>query len=342
MQKEHMNPNERRRRSFPCFGAMIVCTFLPACAHEPRAQLNERVLIDVEDTTLYAELRGKDERAPLLLYLHGGPGSPLGVPIFRAYGGRLLEDQFIVVYLHQRGIMKSPRVSDSSHRVNKYVDDVHHVVGYLRQRFPGREVSLLGHSWGGVLAYLYLSGHQDRIHKLVTVSAPVHVESMTRGRVAMILQWARDTGNDEAIRDLSPLEDRSVLDDLEEFRILERWSPLAYGGWARNLSRARVEAAVDYEDSFSVWLSEQEHIEELLLMELLRLDLRDEIEKINIPSLCIVGREDVDVPWYLVQEEVKNYGGHVEFRVFEHSHHMPFIDEEVLFVETVVQFLSSE
>jgi pimeloyl-ACP methyl ester carboxylesterase len=131
------------------------------------------------------------------------------------------------------------------------------------------------------------------------VSTPVDVESTIHGRVAMILQWAQETGNDEAIRDLSPLKDKSVLDDFEAFKILAQWSPVAYGGWARNLSRKRIDAAVDYEDSFPVWLSEQKHIEELLLTELLQLDLRDEIQQIGIPSLCIVGREDVDTPWYL-------------------------------------------
>ena len=337
-----MNPDKRRRRSLLLSRALIVCAFLAACAQGSPSQLNERVFIDVGDTTLYAEIRGKNESAPLLLFLHGGPGSPLGVPIFRAYGGRLLEDQFIVVYLHQRGIMKSPRVPDSSHSVNRYVDDVHHVVGYLRHRFPGREISLLGHSWGGVLAYLYVSSHQDAIHRLVTVSTPIDVESTIHGRVAMILQWAQETGNDEAIRDLSPLKGKSVLDDFEAFKILAQWSPVAHGGWARNLSRKRIDAAVDYEDSFPVWLSEQKHIEELLLTELLQLDLRDEIQQIGIPSLCIVGREDVDTPWYLVQEGVKNYGGHVDLRFFENSHHMPFIDEEVLFVEAVAQFLNPE
>lgn len=322
--------------------ALIVFALLSACAQGTLPQVNEQVLIDAEGAKLYAEIRGTDKSSPLLLYLHGGPGSPLGVPIFRAYGGHLLEDHFIVVYLHQRGIMKSPRLPDSSHGVDKYVDDVHRVVEYLGRRFPGREVFMLGHSWGGVLAYLYLSSYPSGVSKLVAVSTPIDAESMIHGRVEMILQWARETENNEAIRDLSPLRDKSVLDDPEAFEILAQWTPLAYGGWARNLSRERVDAAVDYEDSFPVWLSEQKHIEELMLMDLLELDLRDEIEKINIPSLCIVGREDVDVPWYLVQEEVKSYGGHVDFKIFENSHHMPFIDEEVTFAETVVDFLSSE
>jgi pimeloyl-ACP methyl ester carboxylesterase len=215
-------------------------------------------------------------------------------------------------------------------------------VEYLRREFPDRELSLLGHSWGGVLAYLYLSNHQDRIRKLVTVSTPVHVESTIYGRVEMILRWATETRNQEAIQDLSPLTGKSILAHAEDFKVLAQWTPRAYGGWARNLSKKRVDATVDYEESIPRWLKEQEHIEALLLDELLRLDLRSEIEKIDVPLLCIVGKDDVDTPWYIVQEEIKSYGGRVDLRVFENSHHMPFIDEEDLFAATVVQFLKPE
>jgi hypothetical protein len=105
---------------------------MSACAGELPPGVDEQVRIDAGDTRLFAEIKGAVEDAPLLLYLHGGPANPLGVPIFRAYGGRLLEEQFVVVYLHQRGIMKSARVQDEAHTVDLYVDDVHHVVRYLR------------------------------------------------------------------------------------------------------------------------------------------------------------------------------------------------------------------
>jgi pimeloyl-ACP methyl ester carboxylesterase len=322
--------------------ALMTCFLLPACSRGSAPPVDKRVLIDVGDTKLYAEIRGNDQSAPLLLYLHGGPGNPLGVPIFRAYGGRRLEDHFIVVYLHQRGIMRSPRVPDSTHRVQKYVEDVHHVVEHLRREFPGRRLSLLGHSWGGVLAYLYLSDYPAAVHRLVAVSTPVNAESMIHGRVDMVLEWARETGNQEAIRALSPLKTKSVFEHAEDFRVLGEWTPRAYGGWARNLSREKVNAAVDYEESIPVWLRERRHIETLMLEEVLHLDLRDDIRKIDIPLLCLAGKEDVDVPWYIVEEEIGSYGGPVDLKVFENSHHMPFIDEEALFTETVIRFLKQE
>ena len=71
-------------------------------------------------------------------------------------------------------------------------------------------------------------------------------------------------------------------------------------------------------------------------MELLQLDLSAEIEKIDVPLLCIVGKEDVNTPWYVVQNEIKSYGGRVDFKIFENCHHMPFIDEEDLFAATAV------
>jgi pimeloyl-ACP methyl ester carboxylesterase len=302
--------------------------------------VDEQVLIDVGDTRLFADIRGSEMDAPLLLYLHGGPGSPLGVPVFRAYAGRLLEDEFIVMYLHQRGIMKSQRVPDKSHQVSLYVSDVHHVVQFARRTFANRPVFVLGHSWGGLLALLYLTDHPGGVEKLVAVSTPVVVDSMVRERLAMTLRWAEETGAEEAMRDLLPLKGKAPGDSPEEFEILGKWSARAYGGWARNMSRRRIDEAIDFEESLPQWLGEQKHIEELLGDELLAIDLSDDLGSINVPLLCITGRDDVDVPWYLVQKEFEAYGGAKQFKVFENSHHMPFIDEEDLFVETVVGFLN--
>ena len=122
-----------------------------------QSNVNQQVIIETEDTALYANIRGKDENAPVLLYLHGGPGSPLGVPLLRAYSGPQLEEHFILVYLHQRGIMKSQRVPDNAHTLNNYINDIDHVVQFLKKHFGSRDIYLLGHSWGGVLGYLYLS-----------------------------------------------------------------------------------------------------------------------------------------------------------------------------------------
>lgn len=304
--------------------------------------LDEDVYIKTEDTKLFANIRSKDNNLPVLLYLHGGPGNPLGVPLFKAYAGYKLEKDFIVVYLHQRGIMKSERVADSSHTITNYIRDIHHVIEYLKNRFKGHKIFLLGHSWGGLLSYLYLLTYKNEVDKFIAVCSPLNLKSMTYGRIDMMLQWASSTNNQVAMDELSLLNGKPFKEIIEDAKVMTKWMSKAYGGWHRNLNINRVNEAVDYEENFPDWLNDQKNIELLLIDEILDINLTDSISRIFTPMLCIAGKEDTDAPWYILKEELENYGGDKTFRLFEKSHHMVFIDEEQLFVETVTEFLKAE
>ena len=304
--------------------------------------LDEDVYIRTEDTKLFANIRSYDSLSPVLLYLHGGPGSPLGVPVFKAYTGHRFEHDFIVVYLHQRGIMKSDRVADSTHTISNYVKDIHHVVCYLKTRFQGHNVYMLGHSWGGLLSYLYQLKYKNEVDKFVAVCSPINVKSMIYGRIDMMIQWASATNNQQALNELRLLKDKPFEEIKDHSEVLIRWMSKAYGGWQRNLDINRVNKAIDYEENIADWLSDQKHIESLLFDEISNINLTDSISRIFTPLLCVAGKEDTDAPWYLIKDELKNYGGNNTFKLFEKSHHMVFIDEEQLFVETVKEFLKTE
>lgn len=301
--------------------------------------IDEDIYISTEDTKLFSNIRSNDSLSPVLLYLHGGPGSPLGVPLLKAYAGPQLEDYFIMVYLHQRGIMKSERVDDDAHNISKYVEDIHYVVNYLKNRFKGREIYLLGHSWGGLLSYMYLLKYENEVDKFVAVCVPLDAEAMTYGRIDMMLQWASGINNRQAIDELNALKNKPVSMLPDDAATLQKWMSRAYGGWHRNLDMNKVNRVIDYEEDIPAWLNEQKHIESLLIDEILNINLTDSIRKLDIPLLCMAGKEDTDVPWYIVKEEFDKYGGPKTFRLFENSHHMIFIDEEDLFVETIVKFL---
>ena len=303
--------------------------------------VNQQIFIETEDTALYANIRGNNENAPILLYLHGGPGSPLGVPLLRAYSGPQLEEHFILVYLHQRGIMKSHRVPDSTHTLRNYVNDINYVVQFLKIYFANRDIYFLGHSWGGVLGYLYLLENQSDIKKFVAICTPINSETMILGRIDMILKWAESTNNKQAIKELIPLKEKSPYKDVDDFKVLAKWITRAYGGWHRNVDRTRINKVIEYEDLLPKWLSEQKKIESIMLEHLLQINLEDRIQELKIPLLCITGKEDVDVPWYLVEKDIQKYGGEKTFILFKNSHHMLFVDEENLFVSTIVKFLES-
>ena len=342
MEYEIQHRNKKRVLINSALSTIIIAILLSAsCSPRKHSQnaLDEDVYINTEDSRLFANIRSKDSESPVLLYLHGGPGSPLGVPLFKAYAGHQLENYFIVVYLHQRGIMKSERVPDSTHNISSYISDIHHVVTYLKTRFPGHNIFLLGHSWGGLLSYRYLLDHKNEADKLVAVCTPLNSRAMMTGRVEMLLRWAYRNKNQEAIEDLEKLQNKSLFELKDDSNLLKKWMAQANGGWHRNLDLSRVNEAIDYEDKIHDWLKEQERIETLLNDEILNINLEDSIQYLNTPLLCIAGKEDTDVPWYIVKEEFENYGGKKTFKLFKKSHHMVFIDEEKLFVKTITRFL---
>ena len=94
---------------------------------------------------------GHDADKPLILFLHGGPGTP-ETPFLLKYNQNLAEN-FIVVLWEQRGAGKSYRkkIPDSTMTVAQFVEDAHAVTQFIKQKFKRDQIYLMGHSWGTLI-----------------------------------------------------------------------------------------------------------------------------------------------------------------------------------------------
>ena len=99
-------------------------------------------------------IRGVDRRKPVLLFVHGGPGSA-HIGILRNFQ-KELEKNFIVVQWDQRGAGLSglESVPDETYNKEQFVADGLAVTQYLRERFKQDSIFLVGHSWGSGLGYI--------------------------------------------------------------------------------------------------------------------------------------------------------------------------------------------
>ena len=105
----------------------------------------------VEQTIL---IRGLDRTAPVLLYLHGGPGFA-HLPLAPRYSDEL-EKHFVVVHWDQRGAGASCEgVNHDELTLEQIVADTIELSERLALRFGGSgRIVLLGHSWGSVVGAL--------------------------------------------------------------------------------------------------------------------------------------------------------------------------------------------
>lgn len=150
-------------------------------------------------------IRGRNSRAPILIWLHGGPGQD-ETGMWRKYNSAL-EDHFLVVYWTQRGTGRSysSDIPASSMTINQFVSDLDELVTHMQQRFGKQKVVLAGHSWGTSFGVAYAQTHPENVAAFVGVSQVVNATAGERLSYHFTLEEAKRRGNTEAVRELSAL-----------------------------------------------------------------------------------------------------------------------------------------
>lgn len=117
----------------------------------------------------YVLIRGRDRAAPILLFLHGGPGTT-EMPMLRVLNAAL-EDDFVFVNWDQRGTGKSysSRLDPATLTVERMIHDLDALVDLLRAEFGQERILLVCHSWGTQLGLEYASQHPEKVAAYVGV-----------------------------------------------------------------------------------------------------------------------------------------------------------------------------
>jgi len=105
---------------------------------------------------------------PVIVFLHGGPGGDYRsmLRLAQRYNGYSLTDDYFLVYWDQRGAGLSKRHNRGSRTLNMYLNDLDSLVGRYA---PGRQVYLIGVSWGGMFATQYINKHPGRVAGAVLI-----------------------------------------------------------------------------------------------------------------------------------------------------------------------------
>src|SRR5690242_9154729 len=118
-------------------------------------------LVELNGVRLYTRHVGN---GPSVVVLHGGPGAHHDY-LLPQYD-RLAEGRTLLYY-DQRGGGRSPVPRDVAVGWREHVADLE----ALRDHWQLERLTLLGYSWGGLLAVLYALEHPDRVARLALVSA---------------------------------------------------------------------------------------------------------------------------------------------------------------------------
>jgi proline iminopeptidase len=318
---------------------LATVSFAQAAAPKPGRASNvfpiQEGFVDANGVMLYYWMVGHG--SPLMI-VHGGPGAshdyflPYLLPLARH--NRL-------IFIDERGSGKSSKVDDvSQYTVENMADDVEAV----RQALNLGKISLLGHSYGGVVVQAYAFKYQQNLSHLILGST----FSSTREINEALAK----------IKANMPEADRKRMEELEQAGLYGKGAPwergrypdeyakLAWGVgyfpylYQRNPDPNYDPVAGNTTNSWDLyremWGSHGEYVVDGNLKSV---EWVEKLPSIKVATLIIVGDHDESDP--VMSKEMHEKIAGSKLVILPRSGHMTFVDQNTMFLKAVGEFVNS-
>lgn len=144
----------------------------------------------------------KNAEYPVLLILHGGPGSP-DRPLVLRYNKELFE-YFTVVCWDQRGsgLSYNHECLTEKITVDLLLSDLKCLVQHLLSRFGKQKIYLAGHSWGAYLGLRFVSEYPQYIEYYIGTGQGISSEKDEIYKYNFVLREAEKSNDQQALKKL--------------------------------------------------------------------------------------------------------------------------------------------
>lgn len=290
---------------------------------------------------IYYEMYGT-ECDNILLYLHGGPGASCLDFVNQA---KALSKKMKVILLDQLGVLRSEAIAENEDYSMEYQIEM---LEEMRKLFGIGKWSILGHSYGGMLAVLYASLYPDSIHKVILECPSLWFEDSARSVAEYLSGYIHSLNSKQAselcekMKSTDYQDKREVVYDL--IALLHYVTDMKLRNYLHGASFEEYQMSMDTSGiTNEMWAKADRH-----LMKLLnegdgeRVVMTDNflpiIQRITLPILLIRGKYDPACTKYQTEYILNNVQNAVQ-AVFENSGHFPRIEEADKYTETIFHFL---
>lgn len=97
-------------------------------------------------------IEGKKKDAPIVIALHGGPGTPIPFSVGCRGLFPAFTDEFIMVYWDQLGCGINDYVIDDTFSIDSFVRMTEELAAQIKKKFPDQKRMIFSTSWGSILS----------------------------------------------------------------------------------------------------------------------------------------------------------------------------------------------
>lgn len=308
--------------------ALILLLFVPS-----QLPASDRTgFIESSDSVrIYYERDGQGE--PLVL-IAGGPGD--SHTYFKPYFNKLAKKNTII-YFDARGRGRSTRTAHAAYSVEKDVEDLEN----LRKQLGYSKINILGHSYGGVVAESYALTYPEKVSRLILCNTFHSAEG-----------WQDNIDNcNHHIRQSYPDVWKKLMSLRERMKSNTKEWRKVYDPCIDNLYWFSVTKKKKYQAVYRKLRSTEDDFSESVYYSIIGsdpdfqvngsmkgLDLRERLKSLDMPTLILGGRAD-KIATIKQAMEIHESISQSKIVIFQKSGHLPFVEQNKTFTDTVAQFL---
>lgn len=293
--------------------------------------------VEVNGTKQWLFYHSYDSSRPVVLFVHGGPGSPL-MPFSRAFDETFLND-FVVVHWDQRGSGKSysSSIAKETLTLEQIVADGDIIVHHLKQKFNRHQIIIVGHSWGTIVASHMVKAKPQNFLAYISVGTVANVleaDNLKYNFLKTKINPQTDAISFSGLMSLGQPPYFSFEQSMMLFGLL--WK---YGGSFHKLTFEDIMEANQKSTEYSVEDIKNQSLAMKIMNEQLSgflnsYNAAEAMPNILVPVFFVHGQHDMATPFALSKkyiEEVTAKAGK-KFFVFSESAHFPMYEEPAQFL----------
>ncbi|PKP44899.1 MAG: hypothetical protein CVT95_10240 [Bacteroidetes bacterium HGW-Bacteroidetes-12] len=282
--------------------------------------------------------RGVDYSKPIMLFLHGGPGSP--EVAFIKHFNPDLENDYVMVYWEQRGAGKSysKNISPESMTLEQMISDTRELSEYLANRFNRDKIFVMGHSWGSLLGILTAYRYPELYHAYFGIGQVCDQFKGEQISYKWTYNQAIERNDTKATKTLSRLivpDSTATVNEWMNFLMIERRYVNLYGGgttrettgmWplVKLVMNSGIYTVSEKLNFMNASMFSLEH----LWLDVMNTNLFSEIDSMSVPVYIFHGINDYTTPYPLAIDFYKQLKApQKDFFSFEESAHSPIMEE---------------
>lgn len=267
----------------------------------------KEVFIDVDQARLFCRVLGKGE--PLVI-IHGGPG--LSQDYLLPQLKKLAENNLVIFY-DQRGSGESiGSIDPKSIQMSNFVNDLDEI----RKAFGFKQISILGHSFGGLLAMHYAIAFPHFVNKLILLSS---APSCSEDYALLVKEWSLRMA--PYMEELDCIKKSKAFEEGEPL-ILAKYFRIIYGRYCFDAKKV---------DEINFIMSRKANIDGLKTHSILKqnffsqpFNLQSHLQQVRCKTLIIHG--DVDTVLLRTAQNIHKNIPNSKLIIIKNCGHFPYVE----------------